>query len=150
MLSIRCHKNQINEKEIIACRLIYHYPTLYSVYSILLKEQFAQHETFAIIYSYFSPIERHAEIFETYSSHSFHLMSTPKYDLSYFVGQNRLRIAECPSCSFSYRVCECNHSGQERFSTNNNFNFYLFLTQWLQKTRIKALETLQEYTHCLE
>lgn len=42
MLSIRCHKNQINEKEIIACRLIYHYPTLCSVYSIQLKEQFAK------------------------------------------------------------------------------------------------------------
>lgn len=41
-LSITCHRNQINEKEIIVCRLIYHCPTLYSVYSLQLKEQFAQ------------------------------------------------------------------------------------------------------------
>ncbi len=31
---------------------IYHYPTLCSVYSIQLKEQFAKNEIFASIYSY--------------------------------------------------------------------------------------------------
>lgn len=38
-LSIRSQEKQINEKEMIECRLIYHYPT-YSVYSIQIKEQF--------------------------------------------------------------------------------------------------------------